>query len=89
MNALEEVLEPQLNEIFNLVEAVDCLRLHLIFLRSDFYEKTEFEKNKIRLEEIKTNLSILRIKKMLKCNFKEYQDSITIFDYALKECDYE
>jgi hypothetical protein len=87
--SFEDAIESQLNEIFNLVEAVDCLSLHLIYLRSDFQEKTEFEQNKIRLEEIKTRLSILRIKRILKRNFKEFEDSIVIYDYALKECDYE
>jgi hypothetical protein len=87
--SLEEAIESQLNEIFNLVEAIDCLRLHLTFLRSDFQEKTEFQKNKVRLEEIKTNLSILRIKRLLKRNFKEFEESIIIYEYALKECNDE
>jgi hypothetical protein len=83
--AIEEILDSQLNEIFTLVEAIDCLNLHLIFLRYDFYDKNDFEKNKIRLEEIKTRLSIFRLTKMLKRNYKEYQDSIIIYDFTLKE----
>lgn len=83
--AIEEILDSQLNEIFTLVEAIDCLNLHLIFLRYDFHDKNDFEKNKIRLEEIKTRLSIFRLTKMLKRNYKEYQDSIIIYDFTLKE----
>lgn len=89
MDIVKEVLEPQLNDIFNLVEAIDCLYLNLSFIRTNFNEKNEFEKNLIRLEEIKTNLSISRIKKILKAKIKEFDDSITIYDYALKECNYE
>jgi hypothetical protein len=87
--AIEDILESQLNEIFTLVEAIDCLNLHLFFLRFDFHDKSEFEKNKIRLEEIKTKLSIFRLTKMVRRNYKEYQDSITIYDFTLKECNYE
>jgi hypothetical protein len=89
MNPVTDVLEPQLFDISNLIEAIDCLRLKKDYLKIDFSNKNEIEKNDIRLEEIRINLSISRIKRILKIKIKEFNDSIIIYDYALKECNYE
>jgi hypothetical protein len=89
MNPVTDVLEPQLFDISNLIEAIDCLRLKKDYLKIDFSNKNEIEKNDIRLEEIRINLSISRIKRILKIKMKEFNDSIIIYDYALKECNYE
>jgi len=89
MNPVTDVLEPQLFDISNLIEAVDCLKLKKDYLKIDFSNKNEIEKNDIRLEEIRINLSISRIKRILKIKMKEFNDSIIIYDYALKECNYE
>jgi len=89
MNPVTDVLEPQLFDISNLIEAIDCLRLKKDYLKIDFTTKNEIEKNDIRLEEIRINLSISRIKRILKIKMKEFNDSIIIYDYALKECNYE
>jgi hypothetical protein len=89
MNPVTDVLEPQLFDISNLIEAIDCLRLKKDYLKINFSNKNEIEKNDIRLEEIRINLSISRIKRILKIKMKEFNDSIIIYDYALKECNYE
>jgi hypothetical protein len=89
MDVVSEVLEPQLFDISNLIEAIDCLKLKLDYIKKDFSNKDEIEKNDIRLEQIRTNLSISRINRILKKKIKEFNDSIVIYEYALKECNYE
>jgi hypothetical protein len=89
MDVISEVLEPQLFDISNLIEAIDCLNLKLNYIKIDYTLKTEIEKNEIRLEQIRINLSISRILRILKKKIKEFDDSIIIYEYALKECNYE
>jgi hypothetical protein len=89
MDVISEVLEPQLFDISNLIEAIDCLNLKLNYIKIDYMLKTEIEKNEIRLEQIRINLSISRILRILKKKIKEFDDSIIIYEYALKECNYE
>jgi hypothetical protein len=76
-------------DISLLIESIDRLKLKIDYLKLDYVDKSEIERNDLRLDEIRMNLSISRIERILKNKIKEFQDTITIYEYALKDCNYE
>jgi hypothetical protein len=82
MDIDNDILQPQMKEIFNLNYAKDCFELKIQLIRIGYIEKNEYEKNEVDIERIKCEIAILRIKKQLKIKIKELKDNLTLFEFA-------
>lgn len=85
MDINQDVLKPQMKDIFNLLYAKDCFELKLHLLRIDYINKNEYEKNEIDIERIKCEISIRRLKKEVNRKIKELKDTITLFEFSIEE----
>lgn len=85
MDIKQDVLKPQMKDIFNLLYAKDCFELKLHLLRIDYVNKNEYEKNEIDIERIKCEISIRRLKKEAYKRIKELKDTITLFTFSHEE----
>lgn len=82
MDINQDVLKPQMKDIFNLLFAKDCFELKLHLLRIDYINKNEYQKNEIDIERIKCEISIRRLRKEINRKSKELKDNITLFEFA-------
>jgi len=87
MDIDQDVLQPQMKDIFNLNYAKDCFELKLQLIRNGYVEKNEYEKNEVDIERIKCEIAILRIKKQIQMKLKELKDTLILFEFAQVEED--
>jgi hypothetical protein len=87
MDIDQDVLQPQMKDIFNLNYAKDCFELKLKLIRNGYVEKNEYEKNEVDIDRIKCEIAILRIKKQIRMKLKELKDTLILFEFAQVEDD--
>jgi hypothetical protein len=87
MDIDQDVLQPQMKDIFNLNYAKDCFELKLKLIRNGYVEKNEYEKNEVDIDRIKCEIAILRIKKQIRMKLKELKDTLILFEFAQAEND--
>lgn len=85
MDVKQDVLNPQLKDIFNLWYAKDCFELKLHLSRSGYADMNEYERNEIDIERIKCEISISRLKKQIDQKTKEFKDNLTLFEFAQED----
>jgi len=87
MDIDQDVLQPQMKDIFNLNYAKDCFELKLKLIRNGYVKKNEYERNEVDLDRIKCEIAILRIKKQIRMKLKELKDTLILFEFAQVEDD--
>jgi len=87
MDVDNDVLQPQMKDIFNLNLAKDCFELKLHLIRTGYIEKNEYEKNEVDIERIKCEIFILKIKKQIKKKLKELKDTLVLYEFAQPDYD--
>lgn len=85
MDVKQDVLNPQMKDIFNLLYAKDCFELKLHLLKTGYANKDEYERNEVDIERIKCEISIVRLKKEVKKKIKEFKDNVTLFEFAQED----
>ena len=85
MDIENDILQPQIKSIFNLLYAKDCFELKLHLLKIDYINKNECEQNDIDLERIKCEISISRLKKEISLRTKELKDNLIIFEFSQQQ----
>jgi hypothetical protein len=85
MDIENDILQPQIKSIFNLLYAKDCFELKLHLLKIDYINKNECEQNDIDLERIKCEISISRLKKEISLRTKELKDNLIIFEFSQEQ----
>ena len=85
MDIENDILQPQIKSIFNLLYAKDCFELKLQLLKIDYINKNECEQNDIDLERIKCEISISRLKKEISLRTKELKDNLIIFEFSQEQ----
>lgn len=85
MDIENDILQPQIKSIFNLLYARDCFELKLHLLKIDYINKNECEQNDIDLERIKCEISISRLKKEISLRTKELKDNLIIFEFSQEQ----
>ena len=85
MDVKQDVLNPQMKDIFNLLYAKDCFELKLHLLKTGYADKDEYERNEVDIERIKCEISIVRLKKEVKKKIKEFKDNVTLFEFAQED----
>ena len=85
MDIKQNVLKPQMKDIFNLWYAKDCFELKLHLLRSGYAEMNEYERNEVDIERIKCEIAVLRLKKLIRQKTKDFRDNLTLFEFAQED----
>lgn len=85
MDIKQNVLKPQLKDIFNLWYAKDCFELKLHLLRTGYAEMNEYERNEVDIERIKCEIAVLRLKKLIRQKTKDFRDNLTLFEFAQED----
>lgn len=85
MDIKQDVLQPQMKDIFNLLYAKDCFELKLHLLRKGYSEMNEYERNEVDIERIKCEISIRRLKKEAAIKIKEFKDNVILFEFAQQD----
>ena len=85
MDIKQNVLKPQLKDIFNLWYAKDCFELKLHLLRAGYAEMNEYERNEVDIERIKCEIAVLRLKKLIRQKTKDFRDNLTLFEFAQED----
>jgi hypothetical protein len=85
MDIKQNVLKPQIKDIFNLWYAKDCFELKLHLLRSGYAEMNEYERNEVDIERIKCEIAVLRLQKLIRQKTKDFRDNLTLFEFAQED----
>lgn len=85
MDIKQDVLVPQMKDIFNLLYAKDCFELKLHLLKTGYANKNEYERNEVDIERIKCEISINRLSKEIKRKLKEFKDNVILFEFAQED----
>ena len=85
MDIKQNVLKPQIKDIFNLWYAKDCFELKLHLLSSGYAEMNEYERNEVDIERIKCEIAVLRLQKLIRQKTKDLRDNLTLFEFAQED----
>ena len=82
---LNDVIEQNLRAIKDNRLLLECLELRLSLIRKDFANLSEYEKNEVDIQEIKTIIEVNKLKAIISQKVHDLNDNMRVYVQELQE----